>query len=187
VQTGALQTNEGAQSAGSAQLTLQAVLPSQAYGEQLVTWGAHGPPAPGQVSTVSIDDAQVVAPHGVPAGWVAQWPAPSQVPVVPQVMASIAAQSPAGSSPAGTAWQVPCLLVTAQELQLPQLAAAQQKPSVQLPLKHSVPDRQAAPLAFRLVQVLAMQVKPAAQSPSPLHDVRQDVGPQAKGAQPIGG
>jgi hypothetical protein len=79
------------------------------------------------------------------------------------------------------------LLLTAHELQLPQLADAQQKPSVQLPLKHSVPETQTAPLAFRLVQVLAMQVKPPAHSASPVHDVRQEVAPQAKGAQPIGG
>ena len=104
-----------------------------------------------------------------------------------QVEASKAMQSPAGSWPAGTGWQVPCLLVTAHELQLPQLADAQQNPSVQLALKHSIPTRQAAPLAFRLVQVLAMQVKPPAHSPSPAHDVRQEVAPHAKGAQPTGG
>jgi hypothetical protein len=77
--------------------------------------------------------------------------------------------------------------VTAHELQLPQLGDAQQKPSVQLLLKHSVPEMQAAPLAFRLVQVLAMQVKPPAHSASPAHDVRQEAAPQAKGAQPIDG
>ena len=66
-QTGALQTDAAAQSAGSAQLTLQALLPSQAYGVQFVTCAVHCPPAL-QVITVSIDDAQVVAPQGVPAG-----------------------------------------------------------------------------------------------------------------------
>ena len=64
-------------------------------------------------------------------------------------------------------------------LQVPQLATMQQKPSVQLPLKHSVPARQAAPLAFRLVQTLAMQVNPDAQSPSPPHIVRQEDAPHA--------
>ena len=66
-QVGAVQTNDGAQSAGSAQLTLQALLPSQAYGVQFVTCWVHCPAAL-QVITVSIDDAQVVAPQGVPAG-----------------------------------------------------------------------------------------------------------------------
>ena len=62
---------------------------------------------------------------------------------------------------------------------MPQLAAAQQNPSVQLPLKHSVPSVQAAPLAFRLVQTFDMQVKPDAQSLSPPHVVRQTAAPQA--------
>jgi len=56
-----------------------------------------------------------------------------------------------------------------------------------LPLKHSVPATQAAPLAFRLVQTLDMQVKPPAQSPSPAQLVRQAAPPQANGAQLIGG
>jgi len=96
-------------------------------------------------------------------------------------------QSPLGSSFIGTGRQVPCMPATAHELQPVQLAAAQQKPSVQLPLKHSVPATQAAPLALRLVQTFDMQVKPAAHSPSPLQVVRQAAAPQAKGAQLIGG
>jgi hypothetical protein len=96
-------------------------------------------------------------------------------------------QSAPGSWPSGTGWQVPGGPPIAHEAQVPQLADAQQNPSVQLPLKHSVPATQAAPLAFRLVQVPAMHVKPDAQSPSPVHDVRQEVAPQAKGAQLIGG
>jgi hypothetical protein len=63
--------------------------------------------------------------------------------------------------------------------QVPQLAAMQQNPSVQLPLKHSVASVQAAPLAFRLVQTFDMQVKPDAQSLSPPHMVRHDDPPQA--------
>jgi hypothetical protein len=62
-----LHTNSAAQSPGSAQLPLQALLPSQAYGVQFVTCEVHCPPAL-QVITVSIDDRQVVAPQGVPAG-----------------------------------------------------------------------------------------------------------------------
>jgi len=104
-----------------------------------------------------------------------------------QLDAGMAMQSPLGSSPASTGWQVPGFPATAHELQLPQVADAQQKPSVQLPLKHSVPATQAAPLALRLVQTLDMQVKPVAQSASPAQVVRQAAAPQANGAQLIGG
>ena len=78
-----------------------------------------------------------------------------------------------------TGWQVPWKPRNAQVAQVPQLAAVQQNPSVQLPLKHSVPSVQAAPLALRLVQTFDMQVKPDAQSLSPLHMVRHDDPPQA--------
>src|SRR5262245_22004888 len=97
-------------------------------------------------------------------------------------------QTRAGSiSPSGTGWQVPCLFMTAHEVQLPQLAAAQQKPSVQLPLKHSVPAAQAAPFGFRLVQTSDRHVKPAAQSASTPQVVRQAPAPHANGAQLTGG
>ena len=46
---------------------MQALLPLQAKGVQSVTCEVHCPPAP-QVSTVSIDDVQVVVPQTVPAG-----------------------------------------------------------------------------------------------------------------------
>ena len=62
-----MQTNVGAQSAGSAQLTLQALLSSQAYPPQSDICEVHTPLA-SQVRTVSIAAAQVVAPHEVPAG-----------------------------------------------------------------------------------------------------------------------
>src|SRR5262245_58665643 len=97
-------------------------------------------------------------------------------------------QTAAGSTPpAATGWQVPCRPATAHELQEVQLAAAQQNPSVQLPLKHSVAAVQAAPFALRSVQTFDMHLKPPAQSPSPPHVVRQAAaGPQAKGAQVMG-
>jgi hypothetical protein len=107
---------------------------------------------------------------------------------VPQVEAAIVMHTRAGSiSPSGTGWQVPGLPGTAQEAQLSQLPAAQQKPSVQWPLKHSAPAAQAAPFGLRFVQAFAMQVKPPAQSPSPSQVVRQAAAPQANGAQLAGG
>jgi hypothetical protein len=66
-QTGALQAKFAAQSAGSAQVALQAVVPSQAYAPQSVTAGTHWPPAP-QLNVVSVDAAQVVVAQVVPAG-----------------------------------------------------------------------------------------------------------------------
>jgi hypothetical protein len=64
-------------------------------------------------------------------------------------------------------------------LQLPQGPLAQQTPSVQLPLKHSGPMTQAAPLAFKLVQTFAMQVNPDAQLLVSPQVVRHDTAPHA--------
>jgi len=62
-------------------------------------------------------------------------------------------QTPAGSGvPAASGVHAPWLPATAHELQLPQLADAQQYPSVQWVLMHTVPDVQAAPFGLRLVQ-----------------------------------
>ena len=166
---------------------MQALLPSQANGVQSVICEVHWWAA-SHLETVSCDAEQVAGTQIVPTGCVSHCPLPSHTPVVPHVDAAMLMQSLLGSWPVGTGWQVPCLVATAHELQLVQLAEAQQKPSVQLPLKHSVPATQAAPLAFRLVQTLDMQVKPAAQSPSPAQVVRQAApAPQANGAQPVGG
>ena len=68
-------------------------------------------------------------------------------------------QTPAGSlPPIGTGLHFPSWPARAQVPQVPQLAASQQYPSVQLPLKHSGPVVQVAPFAFRLVHTLDMQV-----------------------------
>jgi len=153
-----LHVRPAAQSAGSVQgALLQALLPSQANGVQSVIVGLHTWAA-SHLKTVSSDEEQVDGMQVMPTGWVSHCPPPSQAPVVPQVDAGIIMQSPLGSWPTGTGLHVPCMVATAHELQLVQLAEAQQKPSVQLPLKHSVPATQAAPLAFRLVQTLDMQV-----------------------------
>jgi hypothetical protein len=98
--------------------------------------------------------------------------------VVPQ--GGIAMHVDVGSAaPALTGWQVPWNAGNPQVAQVPQLAIVQQNPSVQLPLKQSVPTVQVAPFAFRLVQTFDMQVKPDAQSPSPAHVVRHAEAPQA--------
>jgi hypothetical protein len=51
-------------------------------------------------------------------------------------------------SPAGTGWQVPSVPRTLHDRQFPQLADAQQTPSMQLPLSHSVPAMQICPRRF---------------------------------------
>jgi hypothetical protein len=107
-------------------------------------------------------------------------PAPSQTPVVPQLLAPVSIQIAAGSlPPAATAEQVPCPF-SAQELQLPHDGPVlQQTPSVQRLLRHSVPITQAVPSGFRLVQELDWQVYPLpVQSPLPEHMVRQTPDPQ---------
>jgi hypothetical protein len=129
-----------------------------------------------------------VPPHTVPTGYLAHCPAPSHTPVVPQLDTPMFMQMPAGSTPpAATGRQLPCWPAIAHESQLPQLADAQQNPSVQLPLKHSGPATQAAPLALRFVQTFDIQVKPAAQSLASPQVVRQVATPQAKGAQLMDG
>ena len=85
-----------AQSAGSAQLVLHALLPSQAKAPQDVTNEVHWWAA-SQVDTVSCEAAQVDGMQVVPVGWVAHCPLPSQAPVVPQVEAAMLMQSPLGS------------------------------------------------------------------------------------------
>jgi hypothetical protein len=152
---------------------------------QSVGLGMHAPVA-SQVNVVSVAAEQVWVAHVVPTGKVAQWPAPSQDPVVPQ--GGSAMHVAVGSAaPRSTGWHVPWKFGYPQVAQVPQLAIAQQNPSVQLPLKHSVATVQAAPFAFRLVQTFDMQVNPVAQSPSAVHWVRQADAPQAYAPQLVVG
>ena len=97
--------------------------------------------------------------HGVLTGYLAQWPAPSQRPVVPQLAANWSVQTWAGSAAAAaTGWQLPALPDTAQERQLPHGPLEQQTPSVQNVLRHSVPEAHEAPSVLRLTQELDWQV-----------------------------
>ena len=97
---------------------------------------------------------------------------------MPQVEAAIIRQTPAGSIvPAATGVQLPSLPGIAQELQLPQALAAQQNPSVQWLLMHSVPDAQAAPFGLRFVHEPDWQTKPAAHCVPSVQVVRQAAWP----------
>jgi hypothetical protein len=94
----------------------------------------------------------------VPTGYLAQWPAPSQRPVVPQLAANWSVQTWAGSATTPTGWQLPALPATAQERQLPHGPLEQQTPSVQKALRHSVFAAHAVPSGLRLVQEPDWQV-----------------------------
>ena len=99
--------------------------------------------------------------------------------MVPQVEAAIIMQVPDGSgAPAATVVHVPWLPATAHELHVPQLAAAQQKPSTQWVLRHSAPDRHDVPFSLRLVQEPDLHAYPAAHCVSSVHVVRQADVPQ---------
>jgi len=69
--------------------------------------------------------------------------------------------------------------------QAPQAAEVQQKPPVQLPLRHWSPLEQAVPLAALAKQLPPLQKLAVAQSASPLQLVGQEAAEplQAKGAQ----
>ena len=93
--------------------------------------------------------------HGVLTGYLAQWPAPSQRPVVPQLAANWSVQTWAGSAAvAATGWQVPALPDTAQERQLPHGPLEQQTPSVQ-----NVALLGAIPMALAVVLVALFGVE----------------------------
>jgi hypothetical protein len=84
--------------------------------------------------------------HSVPLGYLWQPPAPSQVPSAPQDEACSSTQTPCGSLfPLGTGAQEPSEVDSAQLRQLPPQAVAQQTPSAQNPLPHSVPAEQGWP------------------------------------------
>jgi hypothetical protein len=86
------------------------------------------------------------------------------VPSVPQDAACWSVQAPCGSpTPTGTGVQVPGEVDSAQLRQLPEQAVAQQTPSAQVPLPHSVPAEQGCPSALG-PQLPATQLCPGRQS-----------------------
>jgi hypothetical protein len=102
--------------------------------------------------------------HSVPAGYLWHPPAPSQVPSVPQDEACSSVHIPCGSLfPFGTGAQVPREVDSAQLRQLPPQAVAQQTPSAQNPLPHSVPPEQGWPSALG-PQLPLTQLWPGTQS-----------------------
>jgi hypothetical protein len=120
--------------------------------------------------------------QGVLFGYFWQAPAPSHLPLVPQLEGPWSVQKVAGAFvPAGSGAQAPALPPTLQAWHEGQLDDPQQTPSTQLPLMHWAPPAQATPLAFSAqLRVLPepWQVKGVTQSPSVLQLTRHTPPPQ---------
>jgi hypothetical protein len=139
------------------QAVLQAAVP-HTNGVQLVTVALAQLPVPVQkaaaVATPLVHDG---ATHITEVDAWVQAPLPLQVPVLPQV--PLAEQRACGSvTPAPTLAQVPSPF-RLQAWQVPQAAVEQQTPSTQLPVLHSCPAPQTAPLALRGTQLPAVPVQ----------------------------
>lgn len=105
---------------------------------------------------------------------------------MPQLAAPWSLQVPVGSvPPAATGLQLPALLLSAHDRQVPVQLVAQQTPWAQMVLLHSPPDEQMAPLGLSPHDPL-MQLAGAAQSPSLAQVALQALAPQANGKQEVG-
>jgi hypothetical protein len=114
---------------------------------------------------VNVDPLHEAVPQLVVAGAFRQAPFPSHWPVNPH--GGLGTQPPWGSiSSAMTGLHMPARPVTLHDWQLPQLAAAQQTPSVQWLLSHSAAPPHSWPRRLRPHEP-ALQTLPVAQSLSP--------------------
>ncbi len=104
---------------------------------------------------------------------------------MPQVAAPCATHWLAGSvPPPGTGVQVPALPASAHDMQVDPQAVAQQSPCAQIPVLHSVPPAQAAPVDFSPHDP-PVQTAGAAQSAFEVHVALQAAAPQVKGAHDV--
>jgi hypothetical protein len=109
--------------------------------------------------------------HEVLTGYWAQAPAPSQAPVVPQLVLACAGHRASGK-PFPTGWHWPGKPVWLQDTQAESQATLQQTPSAQNPDAQSDPFAQGPLPLGNLPQLLSMQVWPGPQSLSVVHRVR---------------
>ncbi len=173
-----VQTLGATQSVSAVQLTRQLPLGPQLYAPQLAAVAVPHVPAPSQVRAgVNDVPVQVDAAHVVPLAYRRQAPLPSQVPSVPQVEAPWSLHWSNGSAPAATDAQVPTVPVSAQDLQMPAQAVAQQTPCSQKPALHSPAPPHVAPIGF-LPQLPARQVFGLVQSEPDAQVVLQAPVPQ---------
>jgi len=122
------------------------------YAPQVLAVAVWQVPAPSQVrGGVALPALHIPPAQVVPAGQSAQAPAPLHMPVIPQVLTSLAAHSLSGSVPITMAPQVPSarlVLACEQAMQVPAQAMSQQTPSTQFPLTQSVATEQAEPICW---------------------------------------
>jgi hypothetical protein len=153
--------------------------------------GGRQVPLPSQVrASVAVADpaGQTGAAHWVPAAWSWQPPAPSQKPVIPQVLALSALHCPLGSVPPATiGLQVPSVPPSAHDTQLAVQAVAQQTPCAQNPLLQSSGAPQLAPSGSRPHDPVSSQTFGGAQSALEPQVVRQAAVPHLKGKQELAG
>lgn len=129
------------QSASLTQFWLHALL-VQRKGEQSTSWGSRQAPWPSHVRGVfSTSPEQEDGPHTVFSGYRVHEPSPSQRPVLPQVVRSLALHAGSGR-PAGMYVQKPTDPVWLHDTQSPLHARLQHTPSVQKPEVHSALVRQ---------------------------------------------
>lgn len=117
-------------------------------------------PAPSHACPVCHPALQDVAPQAAPCGCSAHAPAPSHVPVVPQVVEAVLAHSFCGSVELAIGPHTPLLpdplSDTLHAMHGPVHAVSQQNPSTQLPDAHWAPVAHACPLAWSGWQVLSL-------------------------------
>jgi hypothetical protein len=170
------------QSLSVTQAPLQAVVPLQRKGAQLIVVAGWQVPLPSQVRP----EVSVVPFAGhdgeaqdVPPAYLRQAPLPSQKPSVPQVLAPWSWQVPCGSAvPFCTLVQVPGEAVSAQDWQLPVQAVVQQTDCEQKPDRHSAPVTQAWPGGLSPQDPL-MQTAGEAQSASEVQEFLQTPTPHS--------
>ena len=110
---------------------------------------------------------------------------PSQTPFVAQVPAPMSRHWPAGSGiPAATGRQVPAFPGVAHDMQAPLQAVWQQVPIAQIPLLHSIPSPQIAPLGLRPHDP-PLQTPGGAQSASAVHEDLHTAAPQRNGKHDV--
>jgi hypothetical protein len=137
----------GRQSVSLVQFLMQAPLVHW-KGEQGRTPGSRQAPLPSQVRCVfSTEPAQEDEPHTMFSGKSVHEPKPSQRPVFPQVVRSLAWHARSGK-PTGMNVQWPTDPVWLHDTQEPVHATLQHTPSTQKPEVHSALAAQGLPLAF---------------------------------------
>jgi hypothetical protein len=179
-----------AQSVSALQTILQAVVPLQRKPLHDCVTFEQSPPAqePADVSVADVA-GQLAAEHTVPFGYFWHPPAPSHLPLVPQLAAPWSVQNVAGACvPGATGEHIPGDPATLQAWHPAQLLDPQQTPSTHAPLMHWLPVVHARPLAFSaqlLLVPVPWQVNGDTQSVSATQVVLHALVPHTNGVQGV--